>query len=293
MSNRDHGPTPAFPAHEPTPTGALVRELANLKAMLDSQRRELEELREAQAQLEASRNDYAELHDLAPIALLTISRGVIRSANLAAAELFEQERGSLIHRSLRSFVHRADRPALLDFLAKKGARPGFLARLRVRSGANVTAQIWARASSRHPEVQHLSLVVRRQLEPTTRPPRRRILLVEDHADTAQVLSMLLEQQGYAVVAVHSLHDALESGPYVDAIISDIALPDGSGLDLLRQLPRGTDQPAIALSGQAMPADVTKQAGFDLHLTKPIDFSRLAEALDALLERRQRPAGLSN
>jgi CheY-like chemotaxis protein len=118
-------------------------------------------------------------------------------------------------------------------------------------------------------------------------PRRRLLVVEDHADTAEMLRTLLEERGYAVVTAESLKRALAIDvSCIDAIICDLGLPDGSGTELLRALPRDADRPAIALSGYGMAADVenARQAGFDLHLTKPVDFERLLQALESLLGR---------
>jgi two-component system, chemotaxis family, CheB/CheR fusion protein len=71
---------------------------------------------------------------------------------------------------------------------------------------------------------------------------------------------------------------------VDAIVSDIVLPDGMGTDLLRQLKHARDVPAIAFSGLTKTADIerAKQAGFDLYLTKPVDFPRLLAALESML-----------
>ena len=66
------------------------------------------------------------------------------------------------------------------------------------------------------------------------------------------------------------------------IVSDLGLPDGNGLDLIRAAAKG-HRPAIALSGFGMGSDVqaSREAGFDLHLTKPVDFDVLLGALRAL------------
>jgi CheY-like chemotaxis protein len=73
---------------------------------------------------------------------------------------------------------------------------------------------------------------------------------------------------------------------LDLIISDLGLPDGTGLDLIRQL--AADQKpvaAIALSGYGMEADVkaSLEAGFRRHLTKPVSFPHLQEAIEAVIE----------
>ena len=68
------------------------------------------------------------------------------------------------------------------------------------------------------------------------------------------------------------------------IVSDLGLPDGSGLVLLAELRRIRDVPALALSGYGMEEDVTKSrvAGFDEHLTKPIDFPLFMSTVGRLL-----------
>jgi CheY-like chemotaxis protein len=115
----------------------------------------------------------------------------------------------------------------------------------------------------------------------------RILLVDDHTDTLWSMKRLLSRCGYEVLTAGSCAEALrhacQHGP--DVIISDIGLPDGSGLELLRELRRHTTAPAIALSGYGMEADVaqTREAGFTTHLTKPVDFPHLLEVVQRLIK----------
>lgn len=118
------------------------------------------------------------------------------------------------------------------------------------------------------------------------PPRRsaRILLVEDHEDTARVLSRLLRAMGYDVSTADSVKAALAqaSRQTFDVIVSDIGLPDGSGLDLMRAIRRQQPVTGIALSGFGMDADVrnSREAGFVEHLTKPVD----VDTLDATIQQ---------
>ena len=524
---------------------------------LDALRTELDELREAQSLLESSRDDYVEIHDLAPVVLLTLGKdGTIRSANLAAAELFEQERSRLITRKLSGFVHEQDRQRLAEYLGQgSGSRRGCELRLMLANGGVAPVQLWARSSWRRPGVQHVTLldlrereldawekrqlldvarqtraaldskdqfiamlshelrtpltpvlaaaavlknapgfsnherdlcsviernvaaearlidelldatgiargkvrVQRRPLElhalvqecvdtitpqaehkgislrflpaaerswvngdalrlrqvvsnlltnavkftppggqvclrswnsgeqlaleveddgvgfepqqaaqlftaferlegapanqaglglgltickglvelhgghvtasspgphrgarfvvqlpsvmapvaaePPTQGeperlakvtsdvvPRRRILVVEDHGDTADMMQELLEAHGYSVVPADSIAAARAVDlSRIDAIISDIGLPDGSGFELLSTLQRESGQPAIVLSGHGMPSDIKRSelAGFDRHFIKPIDFGELLRALDDLLSRSRR------
>ena len=104
----------------------------------------------------------------------------------------------------------------------------------------------------------------------------RILVVEDHKDTREVLAGLLTHWGYLVSAADTLKGGLsllESQPPVDVILSDIALPDGTGYALVAEARRrGNRVLAIALSGYSYPTDVqiAKLTGFDHHLSKPCD-----------------------
>jgi PAS domain S-box-containing protein len=105
-----------------------------------------------------------------------------------------------------------------------------------------------------------------------------ILLVEDHDDTARVLSRLLEKLGHHVHIADSVASALsQSNQHIDLLLSDIGLPDGSGNDIIRKLrARDLQIPAVALTGFGMEEDIIKsrEAGFTDHLTKPVNFQRL-------------------
>ena len=113
----------------------------------------------------------------------------------------------------------------------------------------------------------------------------RILLVEDHLDTAKVMQRLLRDFDYDVEIANSVQTALQVAGLgkFDVVISDLGLPDGSGLDLMRQLQQNYPIKGIALSGYAMAEDVQKShdAGFSEHLTKPVDLNRLHEAIQQL------------
>jgi PAS domain S-box-containing protein len=106
-----------------------------------------------------------------------------------------------------------------------------------------------------------------------------ILLVEDHDDTSRVLSRLLERLGHRVRRADSVAAALaEADRPFDLLLSDIGLPDGTGIELIRELREkyGLQVPAVALTGFGMDEDIAKsrEAGFIAHLTKPINFQRL-------------------
>lgn len=114
----------------------------------------------------------------------------------------------------------------------------------------------------------------------------RLLLVDDHPDTLRGLSRLLERRGYSVATANSGAEALAAlrRESFDLLISDIGLPDGSGLLLLAKARQIQPMPAIALSGYGMEADLagSREAGFDAHLTKPVDFALLHQQVEKLL-----------
>ena len=116
-----------------------------------------------------------------------------------------------------------------------------------------------------------------------RPPtpplnRLNILLVEDEMATLRLMARLLGGLGHRVTAEGTVADAwgaFQAGDF-DMIISDIGLPDGTGLDLMRRVRGVRHVPAIALTGYGMDEDVrrSREAGFATHMTKPIDFTKL-------------------
>jgi HAMP domain-containing protein/signal transduction histidine kinase/ActR/RegA family two-component response regulator len=110
----------------------------------------------------------------------------------------------------------------------------------------------------------------------------RILLVEDHEDTNRSLTSLLRRRGYHVQSALTFQSALElsATEQFDVLISDLGLPDGSGIDLIQRL--ASKPPlGIALTGFGMEQDVrrSREVGFQHHLVKPIDLNKL----DALIQ----------
>ena len=109
-----------------------------------------------------------------------------------------------------------------------------------------------------------------------------ILLVDDHHDGLRFLSKLLRSHGHSVHTASTVVDArrLAEEHHCDLLIADLDLPDGSGLDLLRELRERQPIPAIALTGHGG-REVecqTREAGFARHLTKPIVFADLLAAV---------------
>ncbi|MDQ6625344.1 MAG: ATP-binding protein, partial [Verrucomicrobiota bacterium] len=117
--------------------------------------------------------------------------------------------------------------------------------------------------------------------------RYRLLVVEDHQPTLDVLRRLLAKQGHEVHAAMNVQAALAlaATQVFDLVISDIGLPDGNGVDLMVQLTREYGLRGIALSGYGMEEDLarTKNAGFLAHLVKPVDFERLNRVIREFVE----------
>jgi CheY-like chemotaxis protein len=125
----------------------------------------------------------------------------------------------------------------------------------------------------------------------------RILLVEDHRDTREAFAHILRSRGAHVVEAGSAAEALaalDGDPTV--VVSDIAMPGESGLELVGELrrrdaERGRRTPAIAMTGFATPRDREQAlaAGFDAHLAKPVDLAGLQRTIWSLLDG-QAPIG---
>jgi CheY-like chemotaxis protein len=111
-----------------------------------------------------------------------------------------------------------------------------------------------------------------------------ILLVEDHIDTAEAMAELLREMGHQVTVAGSVAGGRAAAECqagrLDLVVSDLGLPDGSGLDLMTELHGRYGVRGIALSGYGMEEDVLKSlaAGFERHLTKPIDLQALQAAI---------------
>jgi signal transduction histidine kinase len=135
--------------------------------------------------------------------------------------------------------------------------------------------------------------IERTADPAIIPPWR-ILVVDDNADAADTLKMMLELEGHDVKSVYSGRDALEclASFNPELVLLDIGLPVMSGYEVARQIQQqnfnGRVPKLIALTGYGQAEDRNRAllAGFDEHLVKPLDFDRLTRALSNLRQPRQ-------
>jgi CheY-like chemotaxis protein/anti-sigma regulatory factor (Ser/Thr protein kinase) len=136
-------------------------------------------------------------------------------------------------------------------------------------------------------------------EPPSKPrvevisSRPHLMVIEDDPDTLEILRATLEAHGFRVTGYDSAAETLREAPEnsADLIISDIGMPELDGFELmreLRQLPAYTSVPAIALSGYASQKDAKNAlaAGFNAHVSKPVDPAELISIVKNLLEKNQ-------
>ncbi|MGA2244573.1 MAG: ATP-binding protein [Verrucomicrobiota bacterium] len=110
----------------------------------------------------------------------------------------------------------------------------------------------------------------------------RLLLVEDHLPTLQVLSNLLTRDGHQVIAVGTIAEALAAAETetFNLVISDLGLPDGTGNQMMEKLRAVHGLKGIAMTGYGMDEDIlrSREAGFVTHLVKPVHMTELRRAL---------------
>jgi len=124
-------------------------------------------------------------------------------------------------------------------------------------------------------------------------PRRRILVVDDSRDSAESMALLLELEGHETFTAHDGPEAVARAAELapDILLLDIGLPGLSGYEVCRQVraqPRGAAMVIVALSGWGQAADKQKalNAGFDDHLTKPVEHEALTRTLAVINARRR-------
>ncbi|MBZ5610510.1 MAG: sigma-54 dependent transcriptional regulator [Acidobacteriia bacterium] len=118
-------------------------------------------------------------------------------------------------------------------------------------------------------------------------PTQRILVLDDEPNIGSSLRLILEREGYAVTIARTIADAKKAAPAADALLLDVRLPDGSGIDLLRQLrERYCAAPAIMISGHgtiAEAVEATRAGAFDF-LEKPLGRDKVLLSLKNALEQ---------
>lgn len=123
--------------------------------------------------------------------------------------------------------------------------------------------------------------------------RLRVFIVENNADTRELLCLMVKALGHVVAAAERMDQALAAlaqDPY-DVLISDIGLPDGDGWELMRRLRNRRPVYAVALSGFSMSADCarSRQVGFRHHLVKPYGIEQLPSVLREAARECRGPA----
>ncbi|UXI69311.1 response regulator [Tahibacter amnicola] len=117
---------------------------------------------------------------------------------------------------------------------------------------------------------------------------RNVLIADDNRDSAESLAQVLRFQGHQVRMVFDGQQALDefNRTAADVVLLDIGMPKLSGIEvarLIRHTPQGRDTLLIAITGWGQQSDRsrTREAGFDHHLTKPVDLSLLTRLINGL------------
>jgi DNA-binding response OmpR family regulator len=117
--------------------------------------------------------------------------------------------------------------------------------------------------------------------------KRRILCVEDDEDTCEMLTLALQLSGYEVVSAHTFADAITKALAADfdAYILDSRLPDGSGVDLCKEIREFNNHtPILFYSADAYPKEIEEalSAGAQAYMVKPIDPQEVERNIRELL-----------
>jgi CheY-like chemotaxis protein len=120
-------------------------------------------------------------------------------------------------------------------------------------------------------------------------PKMRLLLVEDHHDTARTIGRLLRSAGFAVTTATDVASASAAADeeLFDVLVSDVGLPDGDGYQIMCHIRAIRSIPSIAMSGYGMEEDRRRshEAGFSEHPVKPIDLPQLIAAIRRVTDNR--------
>ncbi len=137
-----------------------------------------------------------------------------------------------------------------------------------------------------PTAANFAVSASEHLAGTTGDHPMRLLVVEDHEPTLVVLARLLTRAGHSVITADTAAAARTAAavqPF-DAVVSDLGLPDGTGLELMTHLRATYGMRGIVLSGYGMEDDIarSREVGFAAHLVKPVDFTQLRHALREIM-----------
>ena len=120
---------------------------------------------------------------------------------------------------------------------------------------------------------------------------KKIVVVEDEPDTAEMFAEMMRLSGYEVIKSYGGSPAVEliRAEAPDAVVLDIMMPDVSGLEVLGQLRRDNQLahiPIIVVSAKSLPSDIKDglEAGARVYLTKPVSFMDLREAVETAIGR---------
>jgi CheY-like chemotaxis protein len=170
---------------------------------------------------------------------------------------------------------------------------GKVAALSAGLGHGATFQLWLPLVERPGSLSG-------DLAPPPKQSAKRILIVDDNVDAADSLALVLELEGHVTKTGYSAEDALERAVAFepDVILLDIGLPRIDGYEVARRvraLRKFDDVKLIALTGYGQGEDLrlAREAGFDDHLVKPVDFGTLSRCLAGLPGGAVGPAGILN
>ncbi len=137
----------------------------------------------------------------------------------------------------------------------------------------------------------------RAAAPAARVDSLRVLVLDDNVDAAETLTLVLQLHGHMATTVHDGESAVEAfrRERPEVALLDIGLPGISGYEVarrIRALPGGAEAVLVAVTGWGQEEDRrrTREAGFDAHLTKPVDYDNLAALLDKLTQVPPRKTG---
>ena len=126
-------------------------------------------------------------------------------------------------------------------------------------------------------------------------PDKKIIIVEDQPDVADLLEEMLSMDGYQLSKIHSSTGALGviRAEKPDVVLLDIMMPDVSGLEVLRFMQRepGLQQiPVVIVSAKTLPADIRTglDAGATAYLTKPVDVNKLRRTVARVIRAAEDP-----